>query len=84
MELLKENTTRKVDSLGRVSIPKSMRDRLDINVNDEVEFYLLNADNGEQFVCLTNHATNNSRYEIAAQVLTELGIEIPKELESKV
>lgn len=47
MELLKENTSRKVDSLGRVSIPKSMRDRLDINEGDEVEFYLLNADNGE-------------------------------------
>ena len=37
MELLKENTSRKVDSLGRVSIPKSMRDRLDINEGDEVE-----------------------------------------------
>ena len=83
MELLKENTTRKVDSLGRVSIPKSMRDRLDINVNDEVEFYLLNADNGEQFVCLTNHAVNNSRYETAAEVLAELGIDIPEALGQK-
>ena len=60
-----------------------MRDRLNIEVNDEVEFYLLNADNGEQFVCLTNHRANNSKYEIAAQVLAELGAEIPEELESK-
>ena len=58
MELLKENTTRKVDSLGRVSIPKSMRDRLDIQTNDEVEFYLLNNDDGEQFVCLTNRCAH--------------------------
>ena len=84
MELLKENTTRKVDSLGRVSIPKSMRDRLDIQTNDEVEFYLLNADNGEQFVCLTNHEGGTNKYETAAQVLEELGIEIPEELEAKI
>lgn len=84
MELLRENTTRKVDSLGRVSIPKSMRDRLNIETNDEVEFYLLNADNGEQFVCLTNHKIANSRYETAMQVLMELGIDIPEELEGKV
>ena len=84
MELLKENTTRKVDSLGRVSIPKSMRDRLDINEGDEVEFYLLNADNGEQFVCLTNHHSGINKYEIAIQVLEELGIDIPEELEDKV
>lgn len=84
MELLRENTTRKVDSLGRVSIPKSMRDRLNIETNDEVEFYLLNADNGEQFVCLTNHKVANSRYETAAAVLTELGLDIPEELEVKI
>ena len=84
MELLRENTTRKVDSLGRVSIPKSMRDRLNIGTNDEVEFYLLNADNGEQFVCLTNHKVANNRYEMAAAVLAELGLDIPEELEVKI
>lgn len=83
MELLRENTTRKVDSLGRVSIPKSMRDRLDINTNDEVEFYLLNNDDGEQFVCLTNHKMDTNRYEIAAKVLAELGVNIPEALEQK-
>ena len=84
MELLKENTTRKVDSLGRVSIPKSMRDRLDIQTNDEVEFYLLNHDDGEQYVCLTNHKGGTNRYEMAAQVLIELGLDVPEELEKRV
>lgn len=83
MELLRENTTRKIDSLGRVSIPKGMRDRLEIAEGDEVEFYLLNADNGEQFVCLTNHKPGANKYENAAKVLAELGIDIPKELEEK-
>ena len=84
MELIKENTTRKVDSLGRVSIPKSMRARLEINTNDEMEFYLLTADDGEQYVCLTNHKNNVNKYEMAASVLTELGIEIPEALGEKI
>lgn len=84
MELIRENTTRKVDSLGRVSIPKSMRDRLEINTNDEVEFYLLQNDDGEQYVCLTNHKANNNKYEMAAKVLNELGLDIPEELEVKI
>ena len=84
MELVKENTTRKVDSLGRVSIPKGMRDRLEINVNDEVEFYLLNDDYGEQYVCLTNHKGGDTRYEIAAQVLESLGCDIPEVLAEKI
>ena len=36
---MSENTTRKVDALGRVSIPKSLRDRLDIAAEDEMEFF---------------------------------------------
>lgn len=47
LELLKENTSRKIDSLGRVSIPKSMRDRLVIKPGEEVEFYLLQGDDGK-------------------------------------
>lgn len=46
MVLTKENATRKIDSLGRVSIPKGMRDRFELNVNDEVEFFALNTDDG--------------------------------------
>lgn len=61
-----------------------MRDRLNIQTNDEVEFYLLNADNGEQFVCLTNHKAGMNKYENAAKVLAELGIDIPEELEEKI
>lgn len=82
MKFVKENTSRKIDSLGRVSIPKGMRDRLEIAEGDEVEFYLLENDEGEQFVCLTNHKAN-SKYKLAAEVLVELGLEIPNELEEK-
>lgn len=60
-----------------------MRDRLEINTNDEVEFYLLNNDDGEQFVCLTNHKPGANKYENAAKVLSELGLDIPEELEKR-
>ena len=74
----KENTSRKVDSLGRISIPKAIRDRLNIKVNDELDFYTFE-DNGVSFVCMTNQE-KKIKYFQAAQVLDELGIEIPQKL----
>lgn len=74
----KENTSRKVDSLGRISIPKAIRDRLNIKVNDELDFYTFE-DNGINFVCMTNQQEKNKYFQ-AAQVLDELGIEIPQAL----
>jgi AbrB family looped-hinge helix DNA binding protein len=79
MKLFNENTTRKIDSLGRVSIPKSMRSRLNIQPEDEVEFFLLD-DGNEKYVCLTNHKNAVSKYQQAAEMLLELGLEIPDDL----
>jgi len=78
MELIKENTTRKVDSLGRVSIPKSMRDRLLIKEGDELEFYMLR-DGDEQYVVIGKPGIN-TKYVRAAEVLEELGEEVPDSL----
>ena len=43
---------------------------------------MLADDAGEQYVCLTNHKGNN-RYALAAEVLEELGLDVPAELEEK-
>ena len=83
MRLQSENTSRKVDNLGRVSIPKSLRDRLMIKVEDSVYFYLLEDDNGRQYVCLTNQEDVNPKYQLAAEVLAELGLEVPDEILGK-
>jgi AbrB family looped-hinge helix DNA binding protein len=83
MRLQSENTTRKVDSLGRVSIPKSLRDRLMINTEDTVHFYLLEDDDGRQYVCFSNKEDVNPRYQLAAEVLAELGLEVPDEILGK-
>ena len=76
MNLLYENQSRKIDNLGRVTIPKPIRDRLGWEQNDEVEFYTMDGTS----VVLSKGKMRDSRYDIAAEVLGELGLEIPKEL----
>lgn len=85
MRLQKENTSRKVDSLGRVSIPKSLRDRLFINTEDMVNFYLLEDDDGRRYVCFAaDKEIIDPKYELAANVLEELGVDLPDELIEKI
>jgi AbrB family looped-hinge helix DNA binding protein len=78
MELINENTTRKIDGLGRVSIPKSMRDRLNLREGDEVSFFLLR-DGNDSYVAIGTPSVD-SKYMMAAEVLDELGLEIPDAL----
>ena len=76
MRLQYENQNRKVDNLGRVTIPKSIRDRLGWTQNDDIEFYTMN----NEFIVLSKKEMRDRRYDIAIEVLEELGIEIPKVL----
>ena len=76
MNLLYENQSRKIDNLGRVTIPKPIRERQGWEQNDEDEFYTM----GGSSVVLSKGKMRDSRYDIAAEVLGELGLEIPKEL----
>ena len=85
MQLIKENTTRKIDSLGRVSIPKSMRDRMYLKEGDEVEFFML-MDEDTNYVAFgrpREEKEANGRFARAAEVLAELGLEVPEELLEK-
>ena len=83
MKLQSENTSRKVDSLGRVSIPKSLRDRLVINPEDMVHFYLLDDDDGMAYVVFTNKCYINPRFAVADEVVGELGLEVANEILAK-
>ena len=76
MRLQYENQNRKVDNLGRVTIPKSIRDRFGWTQNDDIEFYTMN----NEFIVLSKKEMRDRRYDIAIEVLEELGIEIPKAL----
>ena len=75
-----ENTTRKIDSLGRVTLPKGLRDRMFIEDTDELEIYTMEAE-GKEFICLTKINGVDPKFLAARQVLLELGADIPIELE---
>lgn len=79
MTLTPENTVRKVDNLGRVCIPKGVRDRFNINTNDDLQFFTLEHE-GRFYVCMTNMQEVNPKYRATAEVLEELGIEVPDKL----
>lgn len=43
-QLIPENTTRKLDSLGRITLPKGLRDRMFLSDNAELELFTANID----------------------------------------
>lgn len=78
-----ENITRKVDSLGRVSIPSGLRSRYGFNSGDELNFSTL--DTGvRSYVLMHKDNGIDPKYEIAWETLKELGCEIPQELNNKI
>lgn len=77
MKLFAENDSRKIDSLGRVTIPKSMRNRMGLREGDEMWFFSLVDDNGLEYIAMTNQVGEDYRRTIARKVLEELGLEVP-------
>ena len=78
MRIKPENTTRKIDALGRVTIPKGLRDRMGLHENDDME------SGGREYICLCSAQTEDDKYKLAASLLEELNIAIPAELAIKV
>lgn len=57
-----EKISRRVDSCGRISLPKHLRAKFNIDVGEEVEFFTYEI-NGRKFVCLSakeNESTKES------------------------
>ena len=78
-----ENVSRKVDSLGRVSIPSGLRSRYGFSAGDELNFSTLDMP-GRNYVLMYKDSGVDPKYQVAFDVLKELGCEIPKELNSQV
>ena len=83
MRIRPENTTRKIDALGRVTIPKGLRDRMGLHENDDMELFTMES-GGREFICLASAQAMEDRYKLAASLLEELNIAIPTELATKV
>lgn len=76
MTICDENITRKVDSLGRVSIPSGLRSRYGFNSGDELNFSTMSTP-GRDYVLMYKDNGVDPKYEITWETLTELGCEIP-------
>ena len=79
MKLIVENTTRKLDNLGRITIPKSLRELINAEAGEELEFYSLE-DEGKYYICLSSQQNPPSyKYRVVTKAFEEYGIEVPKD-----
>lgn len=82
MKVIPENASRKLDSLGRISIPKAMRQRLNVADMSELDFYTIEDENGHSYIAMAlprEEKLKKMRAEAIA-LLTELGVAVPAEL----
>lgn len=82
--LIPENVTKKIDSLGRITLPKGLRDRMYLsNDNAELEIFTAYID-GRQCICLSSPVDEFTKLMAAAEVFAECGVELPQELKDKI
>lgn len=82
MNLTPENTTRKIDSIGRISFPKGIRDRFEIAGGEDFEWYIGISEQGDEYVIMRRIAKSvDPKYRVAVEVLKELNCKIPEELQ---
>ena len=60
--IVSEKVSRRVDSYGRVSLPKSLRSKFEMNEGVEVEFFTMYEGN-KAYVCLAVKEDSNEKAE---------------------
>lgn len=67
--------TRKLDSVGRIVIPKKLREQLHLLSDVEYQFFL-HEDQGHKYLCLECPAPNESELAYARKLLENAGFQI--------
>lgn len=71
---------RKVDGVGRLSIPSDLRKSLKIELGDSVNFGTLKWKESPKLIVIGKDNGIDPRYKIAVEVLNELGLDVPEVL----
>lgn len=81
-ELKSLEVSRKMDNVGRIGIPKKIRDDYKMLDGDDFEFFILKTDNKKLFLCLELIPNRKTPEELEALIhnLQEYGIEVPQDL----
>lgn len=77
-QLIPENVSKKIDSLGRITIPKGLRDRMFIPDYAELDIYTAKID-GKQCICLALPVDTNAEVEAAIKLLEANGYAVNKQ-----
>ena len=85
MEIIAENTTRKIDSLGRIGVPKGIRNRFCLDINQEMDFFTMRGDDGKNYVLFTpvEVLSEAEKYERVVELMQKLELEVPEEFLKK-
>lgn len=79
-----ENVIKTVDNLGRITLPKGLRDRMYMNSdNNQLEIFTMDID-GKMYICLTSPDTVDNRLYAAAEIFKELDVPLPAEFQKKI
>lgn len=74
-QLIPENVTKKIDSLGRVTLPKGLRDRFNLPENSELDISTGVID-GKRCICLTEPRDTGDEVQAAIDLLKNKGYNV--------